>query len=132
MQKGSKQILKHLRYGPALKARVFLLCLLTLFGSVGIASHVHEIASTVQAGLQAPSSVDGGLVKALKSDLSELIAKDCDLFHINSLAVFNGDVALDILSRLPVEGTTAQFSFDSISPELFPPARAPPSGTSLT
>lgn len=123
-----------LKSGPALRARVFLLCLLTLLGSIGIDSHVHEPAhldsssdshSDSYADTHSHETVSG-------ADLKSLIAGDCDQFHINTLAAIDASPISSQDFQGREEVLVAAFSVDSISPELFPPARAPPSENSLT
>lgn len=118
-----------LKSGPVLRARVFLLCILTLLGATGIASHVHEPVSFAQHS----AHFDGHSHEATSDiDLESLIAEDCDQFHINALAAIDASpISSQDFQGLEM-GLVAGFSVDSISPELFPPARAPPSENSLT
>jgi|GEM_PF-3395486 hypothetical protein len=120
--------LSDLRNGAVLPIRVFLLCLLMLLGTVTVANHVHESAL-----IEISDSIDGASGgNAQDSNLENLVAGDCDQFHINSLAVVDSSPASHYIFSGREKGLVACFSADSLSPELFPPARAPPSGISLT
>lgn len=123
-----------LKSGPALRARVFLLCILTLLGTIGIASHVHEpISGALHSASNDDSNSDVHSHETPSDiDLESLIAEDCDQFHINALAAIDASPISNQDFQGREKGLVAAFSVDSISPELFPPARAPPSENSLT
>lgn len=136
MQKHSAKRLKHLqaslilKSGPALRARVFLLCLLTMLGTLAVASHEHEpIFGSQYFGSHSDSHSDEAPADV---DLESLVAGDCDQFHINTLAAVDASPIRGLPFQGREKGLVASFSADSISPELFPPARAPPFEKSLT
>ena len=128
MQRPFLMTLENIRRGPALKARVFLLSLLMLIGTVGVANHVHEPELVDDPA----SIIDSASGSISDNNLANLVAGDCDQFHINSLAAVDSSPGPNHFNSVAEKGLVGTFSVDSISPELLPPARAPPSGNSLT
>lgn len=101
-----------------------MLSLLLVFGTLSVSSHVHTLDLHTDAEVQTSHEV--------LSSLEELLAGECDQFHSNSYFVADTSVVSRYFSNNRETGPTEDISTDSISPELFPPARAPPSNISLT
>lgn len=134
MQKHRPLNLQDLAQGRAVKARAMLLCLMILIGGFGVASHVHapsgiDLHKHQHQFVQIPHSEHQ---KFSDISLENLVAEDCDQFHINSWAALEASPGHTKAYFGREMGLVETFSSDSISPELFPPARAPPSIISLT
>ncbi|MBT5331395.1 MAG: hypothetical protein HOL48_06425 [Porticoccaceae bacterium] len=106
------------------RSQAFLLSLLLVFGTLSVSSHVHTLDLHADAEVQTSHEV--------LTSLEELLAGECDHFHSNTHFVADTSVVSHHYSNGRETGPTEDLSTDSISPELFPPARAPPSIISLT